>query len=359
MCTNCAVPVDTNKVDEFGERMLGVMNNAAIAMMTSIGHRTGLYDAMASMEPSNSQQIATKTNLSERYVREWLGAMVTGRIVDHDPENGTYWLPVEHAACLTRDVGADNVAQYMQWISVMGYVEDEITDAFTHGKGVPYSAYRRFSEVMADESALTVVAGLIEHILPLIPGIIEKLEHGIDVLDVGCGCGRAMNHLANKFPNSRFVGYDFLEECMTTAREEAKQLGNTNVRFEQQDAATFTDTEAFELICTFDAVHDQAQPDALLSNIARALRSDGVYLMQDIQGSSTHHGDMDHPIGPFIYTISCMHCMSVSLANGGPGLGAAWGKKTALKMLDDAGFKSVRVEELEHDFTNYYYICTK
>ena len=351
--------LDRTKAEAFGERMIGAMNDAAIALMTSIGHRTGLFDAMADMPPSTSEAIATKTGLSERYVREWLGAMVTGRVIEHDPDSGTYVLPAEHAACLTRAVGADNVAQYMQWIAVLGYVEDEIVEAFSHGEGVPYSAYRRFHEVMAEESALTVVAGLREHILPLVPGLIEKLEQGIDVLDVGCGSGRAMNHLAEHFRNSRFLGYDFLDECVSTAQAEAKQIDLANVRFQQQDAASFDDAAKFDLICTFDAVHDQADPDAVLSNIARALKPDGVYLMQDIQGTGTHHGDIGHPIGPFIYTISCMHCMSVSLANGGPGLGAAWGKQTALKMLNSAGFKNVRVEELDHDFTNFYYICTK
>jgi 2-polyprenyl-3-methyl-5-hydroxy-6-metoxy-1,4-benzoquinol methylase len=285
--------------------------------------------------------------------------MVTGHVVDHDPEAKTYHLPPEHAACLTRAAGADNVAQYMQWVSVMGGVECEVVDAFTHGRGVPYSAYRRFHEVMAEESALTVVAGLLDHIIPLQPGLTERLKEGIDVLDVGCGCGRAMNHLAAHFPKSRFVGYDFSEEAIRVAQKEASDEGLTNSRFSVQDAAAFPDTNTYDLICTFDAVHDQAAPAAMLRNIARALKPDGVYLMQDIQGTSSHHGDIGHPIAPFIYTISCMHCMSVSLASGGPGLGAAWGKETALSMLADAGFTDVRVEELPHDFTNYYYIARR
>ncbi|MHC4992824.1 MAG: class I SAM-dependent methyltransferase, partial [Planctomycetota bacterium] len=350
-------PIDSAKAEAFGERMVGVLNDAALALMGSIGHRTGLFDRMADMPPSTIAEIASAAGLNERYVREWLGAMVTGGVIEHDPDGETYWLPPEHAASLTRVAGADNVAQYMQWVSVIGGVECEVVDAFTHGQGVPYSAYRRFHEVMAEESALTVVGGLLDHIIPLAPALRERLAAGIDVLDVGCGAGRAMNHLAAHFPNSRFVGYDFSDEAIEMARKEATDKGFSNSRFEVQDAATFTDTNAFDLICTFDAVHDQAKPDALLRNIARALRPDGVYLMQDIQGTSSHHGDIGHPIAPFIYTISCMHCMSVSLAAGGPGLGAAWGKETALRMLADAGFTDVRVEELPHDFTNFYYIA--
>jgi len=213
--------------------------------------------------------------------------------------------------------------------------------------------------VMADESALTVVAALEDHILPLVPGLIEKLEDGIDVLDVGCGSGRAMIRLAERFPNSRFVGYDFLQEAVDAARAEAEAKGLTNVRFEQQDAATFDDTEAYDLVCSFDSVHDQAKPDAMLRNIHRALKPGGVYLCQDIQGSSSHAGDVGHPVAPFIYTISCMHCMSVSLANDGMGLGAAWGREKAQEMIRAAGFDDVRIEELDHDFIDYYYIAPK
>lgn len=357
MCTTCAVRFDTSRSEAFGQRMLDLLNNAATGLMLSVGHRTGLFDTLAGLEPATIEQIAETAGLNERYVREWLGAMTTARIVEHDPVAETYWLPAEHAAMLTSDAGADNIAGTCQWLSVLGGVEDRIVDCFRNGGGVPYSEYRRFHEVMAYESCGTVVAPLREHILPLAPGLIEKLECGIDVLDVGCGAGQAMILLAEQFPDSRFVGYDISEEAIGTAQREAQAKGLTNLRFEVQDAAAFADENAFDLVCTFDAVHDQADPAALLRNIRRALRPDGVYLMQDINGSSSHAGDMDHPVGPFIYTISCLHCMTVSLASGGAGLGAAWGKQTALRMLDEAGFADVRVEELEHDFMNYFYVC--
>lgn len=361
MCTGCqaTAAIDAENPEVFAERLLSVLNHGAIAMMLSIGHRTGLFDSLEDGQAVTSQELANKAGLAERYVREWLGAMVTGEIVSHDGEAGTYWLTPERAAFLTRSAGGENLAQTMQWISLLGQVESEVTEAFTDGRGVPYASYDRFNEVMADESALTVVAALEEHILPLAPGTIERLEEGIDVLDVGCGVGRALIALAKRFPNSRFVGYDFLESAVTQARREAAEAGVNNARFEVQDAATFTDSDAFDLIFTFDAVHDQAKPDALLTNINQALRPDGVYLCQDIQGSSTHAGDVGHPIAPFIYTISCMHCMSVSLANDGAGLGAAWGRATAQKMFGEAGFRSVDVKELEHDFINYYYVCRK
>ena len=351
--------LDQAKAEQFAERMVGVLNEGSIALMTSIGHRTGLFDVMAGLPPSTSEQIASAADLNERYVREWLGAMVVGKIVDHDPENGTYRLPQEHAAFLTRAASPDNIAAFTQYVALLGSVEDGIVESFKNGGGVPYSAFPRFQEVMAEDSGQTVLPALREHILPLVPGLPERLENGIDGLDVGCGSGRALNLMARTFPNSRFTGYDISEEAIARARDEAQEHGTTNARFEVKDAAALEEKVRYDLITTFDAVHDQADPAAVLKGIANALKDDGVYLMQDIAGSSHHHNNLDHPLGPFLYTVSTMHCMTVSLAQGGEGLGAMWGEEKAKEMLKEAGFKEVKVEQLPHDFQNYYYIATK
>jgi 2-polyprenyl-3-methyl-5-hydroxy-6-metoxy-1,4-benzoquinol methylase len=351
--------MDQARAEAFAERMLGVVNDAAIALMTSIGHRTGLFDVMSGLPPSTSGQIADAAGLNERYVREWLAAMVVGGVVEHDPANGTYRLPPEHAAWLTRAATPDNIAVAAQFVPVLASVEDRIVECFEDGGGVPYSAFERFHEVMAEDSGQTVVAALTDHILPLVPGLTERLEEGIDVLDVGCGSGRAMNLLARTFPNSRFVGYDLSEEAIARARAEAEERDATNVRFEVRDAAALDEKERYDLITTFDAVHDQARPAVVLKGIAEALRADGVYLMQDIAGSSHLQNNMDHPLGPFLYAISTMHCMTVSLAQGGEGLGTMWGEEKALEMLQEAGFAEVEVKQLPHDFQNSYYIAKK
>jgi SAM-dependent methyltransferase len=337
--------------------MFAGLNTAGLVLMTSVGHRTGLFDTMADMPPATSAEIADRAGLSERYVREWLGAMVTGGVVEHDPAAGTYVLPTEHAACLTRGASPNNIAASTQWISVLGAVEDQVVAAFTHGKGVPYSAYTRFHEVMAEESAQTVVAALFEHILPLVPGLTRRLTDGIDVLDVGCGAGRALIELAVAYPNSRFTGYDLSEDAVAAARADAARRQLKNVRFEARDVARPFGAATFDLVTAFDAIHDQARPAQVLANVRAGLRPGGVFLMQDILAHSHHHQNCDHPAGTFIYAISCMHCMSVSLANGGPGLGAAWGVEKATTMLRDAGFTDVRVSTLPHDPMNYYYVA--
>lgn len=349
--------IDTTRVEQFGGRMAEVLNHGALALMISIGHRTGIFDAMAGMTPATSEAIAREADLNERYVREWLGAMVTGNIVEHDPATGHYALPREHAALLTRGSGSDNFAVTFQYLPMLGAVEDKIVDCFKHGGGVPYTEFRRFHEIMAEESGLTVLSSLVQNILPLAPGIVERLEQGIDVLDVGCGRAKALNLMARTFPNSRFHGADLSLEAIEAGRQEAREHGSTNLHLEALDATGMSYEQRFDLVTAFDAIHDQARPDIVLANIRRALKPGGVFLMQDIKASSHVHENQGGVLAPFIYTISCLHCMTVSLAQGGMGLGAAWGKQKAVAMLKEAGFDHVDVTELEHDMQNYYYLA--
>ena len=350
---------EKSKAEQFGERTLQIINDAALALMLSIGHRTGLFDAMADMAPASVEEIARAAGLNERYVREWLGAMVTGGIVDYDAASGVYHLPPEHSACLTRASSPNNVAVTAQWIAVLGAAEGAVVDAFRHGRGVPYSAYPRFHTVMAEESRQTVVDGLLNHILPLSNGLIGQLGSGIDVLDIACGAGGAVLAMAETFPLSRFTGVDVSAEAIAAGRADVAARDLRNVTLVQADAAELWLEDTYHLITAFDAIHDQARPARVLERVYAALRSGGVFLMQDIAGHTKLHENRTHPLGPFTYTISTMHCMSVSLSAGGPGLGAMWGREKAVEMLGAAGFTSVRVAELPHDPINYYYVAVK
>ncbi len=353
------IRLDTNKAEAFAERLLDILNSGAIALAMSLGHRTKLWDAMENLPPSTSRQIAELAGLNERYVREWLAIMVTSRFVDYDQANKTYYLPPEHAAFLTRSASSDNLATFAQYIAQLGSVEDRIVECFHRGGGVPYRYFKRFHQIMAEDSGQTVVAHLIDSILPVIPRLIDALEEGISVLDVGCGSGKALNRMAQVFPNSQFKGYDFSPEGISNARTEAQQLELTNVQFEVKDAATISEIEQYDLITTFDAIHDQAQPDVVLKNIYQALKPDGFYLMQDIRAKTEVGDNLDHPLAPVLYTVSCMHCMTVSLAEGGMGLGTMWGEEKTLEMLREVGFKSIEIEQLDHDIMNNFYIIQK
>ena len=344
---------------DFAKRMLHMMNEAALALMVSVGHRTGLFDVMAAMPAATSAEIASRAALDERYVREWLAVMTTGRIVDHDGATGSFSLPADHAAWLTRAADQNNIAVGMQYIGLLAVVEDQIVDCFRHGGGVPYSAFPKFQAVMAEDSGAGYDASLIDVTLPLVPGLVDRLRQGIEVADVGCGSGHAANLMAEAFPRSRFVGFDFSDTGIAAARAEADRKDLTNVRFEKRDAAQLGETARFDFITTFDSVHDQARPDLMLAGIAQALRPDGVYLCVDTSASSKLAENVDHPLAPFLYTVSCMHCMTVSLADGGMGLGAMWGEQTARKMLGDAGFASIEAVRVDGDIVNTYIIATK
>src|SRR5215470_17209147 len=262
---------------EFAERMLRAMNEAALALMASVGHRTGLFDVMAAMPAATSAEIASRASLDERYVREWLAVMTTGRIVEHDGAAGFYWLPADHAAWLTRAAGMNNLAIGMQYIGLLALVEDQIVDCFRRGGGVPYSAFPKFQTLMAEDSGAVHDATLIDVTLPLVPGLVDRLRQGIDVADVGCGSGHAANLMAGAFPRSRFVGFDLSDAGLAAAAAEAGHKALTNARFEKRDAARLGETARYDLITTFDTVHDQARPDMVLAGIAQALRPGGVY----------------------------------------------------------------------------------
>lgn len=357
--TTALDPADASRVASFADHLLRVINHGAVAIGLSVGHRTGLFDAMAGRRPSTSEEVAEAATLDERYVREWLGAMATARIVTYDPRTGRYALPPEHAALLTRAATPDNLAVTAQWFSVLAGVEDRIVECFRDGGGVPYEAFGRFHEVMAEESGQTVVAALFDHILPLVPGLTDRLREGIEVLDVGCGRGRALLAMASEYPNSRFRGYDLSEQAVGSARREATEMGLRNVVFDSVDAALMVDVEGFDLVTAFDIVHDQARPDAVLANMHRALRPGGLLLMQDISTHTPLEANLDHPLGPFLYTISYTHCMAVSLARNGAGLGTCWGRELAERMLAEAGFVDVEVHTLEHDIQNFFYLARR
>lgn len=350
-------PFDADKAEAFAGTLLATLNAGGLSMMISIGHRTRLFDVLAELPPATSQQIAAAASLHERYVREWLNAMTVGGIIHYEPTPQTYRLPAEHAAFLTRAAKSDNFAVYFQHIGSLGSVEEAIADCFFNGGGVPYAKFPRFHAVMAEDSGGTVVEALEAHILPAIPDLINRLAEGIQVLDIGCGQGRAIAKLAHLFPASQFTGYDLCEETIAVAQSQTRDL--SNIQFCVQDAAQIAECDRYDLITTFDAIHDQARPDIVLGNIYRALRSDGLYLMQDVRASSYVDQNLDHPLAPFLYTISCMHCMTVSLAAGGMGLGTMWGRENAMELLQAAGFQTIDRQELPHDPMNDYYVIRK
>lgn len=351
--------VATDSTEQFAERIVGAIDSASLAILLSIGHQTKLWDTLAELPPATSAQIADAAGLNERYVREWLGGVVAAQVVDYDAATATFTLPRHRAAVLTRAAGPDNLARVAQFIPLLAEVEQKIIGCFRTGGGLSYSEYPRFHQLMAEESGEVFDAALVDVILPMADGLPELLRAGADVADIGCGSGHAINVMARAFPASRFTGIDFSEEGLGVGRAEAKQLGLSNATFLAADVAELDHTESYDVITVFDAIHDQAQPAKVLENIHRALRPGGHLLMVDIKASSRLEDNVGVPFTTYMYTVSTMHCMSVSLGLDGAGLGTCWGRQLAESMLADAGFTDVQVREIESDPINLYYLARK
>lgn len=348
--------------EEFTERITAAIDGASLTLLLSIGHQTGLLDTMAGMAPATSAQIAEAAGLNERYVREWLAGMTTGRVVEYDPATASYSLPAQRAAVLTRAAGPDNLALVTLLVPVLAEVEQKIIGCFRAGGGLPYSEFPRFHALMAEQSGVVYDTALVDVVLPLVDGLVPRLRAGADVADFGCGSGHAINVMAQAFPASRFTGIDFSEQAIATGIREAAERGLANAAFESHNLADLdmaSKKHAYDVITVFDAIHDQAQPARVLENIYRALRPGGVLLMADIKASSRLEENIGVPMSTYLYTTSLMHCMTVSLALDGAGLGTAWGTQLAISMLGDAGFDDVRVAEIESDPINNYYIARK
>ena len=354
-----AQTVDETKVQEFAGRVIGMANSAALMLQTGLGNQRGLLDTLAGLPSATSDQIAAAAGLNEHDVREWQGAMVTGGIITYDPESQTYALPPEHAPVLTRAAGPGNLAVFGEFVALLGDAADGVVESFQNGGGLPYSAFPRFQGLMAEFSSAVVDAALVDVVLPLVPGLVERLQAGIDVADIGCGQGHAINVMARAFPASRFTGYDFAPDGIAAGRAEAERLGLANARFALQDVAQLDVSGAYDLITAFYAIHDQARPRTVLKAIARALRPGGAFLMVDVAASSDLAENVAHPLGPWLYTVSTMHCMTVSLAQGGEGLGTVWGEQKARELLAEAGFTHVDVKQVPGDILNSYYIARK
>ncbi len=353
------VPLDPDRMAAFEERLIYALNEGGMLQLISLGHRTGLLNRLADGVTVTSESVACDTKLDERYVREWLGGLTVAGVLEHEHESKTYRLPPEYGDLLS-DRGESNLAVLSQFLPLLGTVEDDIVDCFRNGGGVPYSRYGRFHEIMAEDSGQTVLPALFDAILPLAPEITGRLQTGgMRALDLGCGRGRVLMKMAERYPASEFVGYDLSEDAIGWARDCAAERGLDNVYFEVRDLTDFDCTaeeDTFDFVTTFDAIHDQAQPLNVLKGVRCTLKPDGVYLAQEIHASSHHHHDREHPLGPMLYTISIMHCMTVSLAQGGEGLGTMWGRERARDYFARAGFDNVEVYQLPHDIQNDYWV---
>ena len=361
---------DDDKARRFAAQMTNVLNYGALNLAMGIGYRLGLFDCLDAMEtPATTEAIAAQAGLAGRYVEEWLGAMVSAGVVE--TARGTdgevlYALPPEHGDLLARRAGSDNLGVYTQEIPLLIQCAlEEVVRGFRTGEGVPYTNYPRFQAFMGELADAKHQKVLVDVFLPSVDQgrIVRRMTSGIRVCDLGCAEGLALILMAEAFPRSDFTGIDISAEALDRARAEAARRGLANIRFLHRDAADPAAAadrgESFDYITAFDAIHDQTRPLDALRGVYTLLKPGGAFSMVDIAAGSGIEANRDHPMGPFLYTVSLMHCLPVGLVDGGTGLGMMWGRAKALALLGEAGFDNVEVAAIPGDAFNLHYFCRK
>ena len=354
----------------FAEKMTDILNYSALNLAMAIGYRTGLFDVMDTFDiPQTLPVIADKSGLNPRYIKEWLGVMVTGQIVEiarDDDGKNRYYLPKYHGDLITRRAGNFNLGVYTQEIPLLtACAVEAVIERFSTGEGVSYDRYPQFQAFMSQLADAKHRQVLVDRFLPAVDGgrLIADLRAGIRVCDLGCGTGVVLTLMAGAFPDSRFVGIDMSRDAIETARREASQQQLTNLEFAIADAAALKETPefkgSFDYVTAFDAIHDQTKPLAALEGVHHILAPGGRFTMVDIAARTNLADNLAHPMGPFLYTVSLMHCLPVGLVDGGSGLGMMWGQEKAVEMLKAAGFAKVQVLEIPEDPFNLHFLCFK
>ncbi len=320
-------------------------------------------------QPATSEEIAQKSLLDQRYIEEWLGIMATGKIIRASRTEGgelRYLLPESHGDFLTRRSGNDNLGVYTQEIPLLSLASlDGVLHGFKTGAGIGYDSYQDFQAFMSELADAKHRQVLVSTFLPSVAEgeIIAQLQRGAAVCDLGCGEGVAVLLMAGEFLDSKFVGLDFSVEAIEKARSDARRAGLSNAEFHCVDAGDLSSSKdlhgRFDYVTAFDSIHDQTRPMAALETVLHLLKPGGFFSMVDIAASSDLLRNLEHPMGPFLYTVSLMHCMPVGRVDGGTGLGMMWGREKAVEMLSAAGFSEVQVAPVAEDPFNDHFLCRK
>jgi SAM-dependent methyltransferase len=346
--------MDRDAVRAFMERFMEMATGAAVLGVVGVADRTGLFACLAGKGALTVAEIAAASGLRERYLREALSSLAAAGIVRYDAARETFELPEEHAVCLADESSPYFLGGWTQMVrGILGAVPG-VAQAMREGGGVPYAA---FGPEMVDGIHRSNSPGmrvlLTRRWLPALPEVVKRLQSGVRVADVGCGAGTSTLTMARAYPNSDFTGYDIDATSLERARAAAAREALPNVRFEGTAAEAIPTEPGFDFVTSFDAIHDMAQPRAALARIRAALRPGGTYLMvEPAAGESL--ADNLHPGGALLYAMSTLHCMTVSLAHGGEGLGAAWGPKQAEALCREAGFSGFRRLDVDNPFNAFY-----
>ncbi|MHA2227222.1 MAG: class I SAM-dependent methyltransferase [Candidatus Hodarchaeales archaeon] len=337
--------------DAFSEKVVNDFSGTMVSTMCILGDRLGLFKELATNGPATSSELAQRADVNERYTREWLQSLACVGYLTYDSTNQRFTLPTEYIPVLAEENGPYFMGgPFQQMLGLWGAL-DQVEQAFVKGGGVPYSAYsEHWWHGLARESHSWFDNALVQEWIPVMPVVKNQLEQGIMVADVGCGYGRALIQLAKAFPKSQFVGYDLHEGSINAAIQAAKDHGvEKNVTFKQLDIANELPSQ-YDLITTFDVIHDLSHPKEGLKAIRNALKSTGSYILMEINSKDQFEENFG-VMGTIMYGYSVLACMATALLDQGVGLGTLGLPPGKVKEYClDAGFTTVIQLPIEDEY---------
>ena len=348
-------PMDRAKLLERLNQVRVIASDFYVALMIHVGRRLGLYDALQGAGPLTSEELAQRTGLHERWLREWLRGQAAAGLVDYG--QGRFELSPEAATVLADEDHLAFLGYVFDAIPHRAVIIERLPDAFRTGLGLSWDD-KGDDSVESTESMFRnwYRQVLVPGALPLLDGMVARLEAGCRVADLGCGTGIALIEMAKAFPNSEFHGYEVSALSLARAEKNRAAAGTSNVFFHHVADDPLPTDGTFDLVTTFDCLHDMTRPDEAADSVRRALREDGVWFVVDIDGDAAFEGNLAKPAAPMLYALSVLSCMSSAMSEpGGAGLGTLGLPEPALReLVTQAGFTRFRRLDISHPINAYY-----
>lgn len=346
--------MDQKKVEEAAFRVITDMGGAFTMALGYIGDRLDIFKAMAGAGQLSSVELADKTNLNERYVREWLNAMTAAEYIEYDQDSHKFFITEEQASVLADENAPLFVGGAFHFTTPSILNTKKIMQMFKDGGGIPYSEIGdEIPEAIERLFRPGYINFLTQHWLTVVPGLVKRLETNANILDIGCGSGQSSITMAEAYPNTKVVGIDYHGPSIKRANELAKSKGLNNVEFIEAPAHEIPKKNHYDLICSFDCIHDMVNPKQTLKAIRESVSNEGFYIWSE---PNVHENPIErrNPVGKAMSALSPLHCMTVSLAYDGEALGTVIGETAIMKLAREAEFSSIEKLKIENPMNQFF-----
>ncbi len=346
--------MDQKRVEETAFKVVGDMGGAFTMALGYIGDRLGIFKAMAGAGRLSSVELAGKTGLNERYVREWANAMTAAEYIEYDTETNMFFMTDEQASVLADENGPLFMGGAFHFTTPSILNTKKIMEIFKTGGGISYSDIGdEIPEAIERLFRPGYVNFLTKDWLTAAPGLVGRLKNSGNVLDIGCGSGQSSIAMAEAYPNTQILGIDYHAPSIKRAKEVAKSKGLNNVDFLEAPAHEIPEKNHYDLVCSFDCIHDMVDPKMTLKAIRESVKDDGFYIWSE---PNAHENPIKRRdvVGKAFSAISPLHCMTVSLAHNGEGLGTVIGETSIMKLARDAEFSSIEKLNIQNPMNQFF-----